>query len=67
MTASSALLEDGTASVVPPIQGRSPRLIVDFGSEDATIGSGSITSLLVVELWWASCQEGPAGDVPYSS
>jgi hypothetical protein len=50
MTARSVLPQDGTASVVPPDQGWPRRLITDSGSVDALIGSGSISSLLGVDL-----------------
>jgi hypothetical protein len=48
--ANSVMTQDGTASVVPPVQGSARKLIIDSGSVDAAIGSGSISSLLGDDL-----------------
>jgi hypothetical protein len=60
MTASSVLPQDGTASVVPPVQVWPRRLIIDSGSVDAVIGSGSISSLLGVDLTERPTKKGKA-------
>jgi hypothetical protein len=52
MTASLVLAQDGTAGVVPHDQGRPRRLIIDVGSVDAVIESGSISSLLRADRIW---------------
>jgi hypothetical protein len=50
MTANSVLPRDGTASLVRPDRNWPRRLVIDYGSVDAVIGSGSISSLLGADL-----------------
>ena len=58
MTASSVLPRDGTVSVVPPVQDWPRRLVIDSGSVDAVIGSGSITSLLGCDVAGCPAKKG---------
>ena len=67
MTASSVLLQDGTAGVVPHDQVRPRRLIIDSGSVDAVIESGPLSSLAGGDLTERLIKKGkPAAfGIPY--